>query len=244
MKLFGYAGTMHTPSFTESIIRRLAEKCSEKGIITEQTIETSVTAPIELCTGCLGCYKNGICHNDKKDSMGYLRQQLLDADIIVIGSPVYIHDVSATAKNFIDRLATWMYIYNLRGKTVITVSSSTSNGNIFVDKYLGKIMKIMGGNVAYQLAVTSLDTNETLESKLNECCEKLSFALENGITEPDKLQETYFLNNRINFTDSGFQGFIKDIWNENGFFGYEEYSNLFNDVLKEKKVNIRGGQNE
>lgn len=236
MKLFGYAGTMHNNSVTESYIKDIANKLTEDGIVTDSTIMTGLTAPTSMCRGCVQCFSNGICPNDKLDSMKDIKQELMDSDIIILGSPVYVHDVTATMKNVIDRLAIWMYMCNLCGKTAITVSTATSNGNIFVDRYLSKILGIMGANVAYQFSVTATEGKEFIENKLNECCTKVQDALKNGITEPDKIQESYFLANKKLFSNENLKHFIRDAWLEKGFFEYDDYMSLFNDRMKKEII--------
>ena len=48
---------------------------------------------IRYCTACATCYAKGECVHD--DDMPALYEKLLDADGIVLGSPVYINSVTA-----------------------------------------------------------------------------------------------------------------------------------------------------
>jgi len=64
---------------------------------------------IEPCNACWGCRKKPVCSIDD-DFRQTLTPLLLDADALVVGSPVYFNNVSAQLKAFIDR--TWA----LRGK--------------------------------------------------------------------------------------------------------------------------------
>jgi len=236
MKLFGYAGTLHNNSVTESYIKEIANRLTENGVVTNSTVMTGLTAPTSVCRGCVQCFSNGICPNDKIDSMKDIKRELMDSDIIILGSPVYVHDVTATMKNVIDRLAIWMYMCNLCGKTAITVSTATSNGNVFVDRYLDKILSIMGANVAYNFSVTAIESRDSVEKKLNECCTKVQEALKNGITEPNKIQESYFQANKKLFCDENLKHFIRDTWLEKGFFEYDDYMSLFNNHMKKEII--------
>lgn len=57
---------------------------------------------IKGCSGCNGCRKNmGVCV--QKDDMVGLYPKLLEADIIVMASPVYFYNVNAQMKVVMDR---------------------------------------------------------------------------------------------------------------------------------------------
>ena len=80
-------------------------------VLNELAVEGIATELIPLagtelkgCTGCMGCVRN----RDKKctiknDSFNETYSKLLEADGIVLGSPVYTADVTSQMKAFIDR---------------------------------------------------------------------------------------------------------------------------------------------
>lgn len=53
------------------------------------------------CDGCLSCEKTGSCHIN--DDMQPIYDKLLNADGIVIGTPVYYYSMSGQAKTLLDR---------------------------------------------------------------------------------------------------------------------------------------------
>lgn len=53
------------------------------------------------CTACYGCMKSGECV--KKDALPEIREKMLDADIIVLATPVYFYSMTAQMKILIDR---------------------------------------------------------------------------------------------------------------------------------------------
>ena len=68
---------------------------------------------IEPCRSCRTCQKIGKCViND--DMCNFIIPKLIEADAIVIGSPVYFNNVSAQTKAFMDR--TWCIRGKLRNK--------------------------------------------------------------------------------------------------------------------------------
>lgn len=232
MKLFGFAGTAHTPSYTASIMEKLSDELKRNGVIDTSVIVRGSDINVTMCKGCLSCYQSGNCVFDDCDGMSRLKNEILSSDIIVFGSPVYVHDISGTMKNFIDRFVVWMYLYRLVGKTAITVSTSTSNGNTFVDKYLKKVLKIMGAKVIEGISVNMLTTPEDINLQIKKCCEAVKYSIATGITEPDKLQEEYFSATRMALTNPLAKGYLVDYWNEKELAKYERYMDYYNSHLK------------
>lgn len=71
------------------------------------------------CKGCLTCYSSGTCVI--KDDMEQLFTNLLSADIIIIGSPLYYGNVSGLMKQFIDRTVPAYKSESLKGKQLISI---------------------------------------------------------------------------------------------------------------------------
>ena len=62
---------------------------------------------IGYCKACYACKDTGVCVI--KDDMAEVLQKMLDADIIVLSSPVYFYSISAQLKAVIDRtVARWL----------------------------------------------------------------------------------------------------------------------------------------
>ena len=56
---------------------------------------------ISPCIACDGCRNTGICI--KADDMADILQKVIDADMIVLATPVYFYSMDAQMKTFIDR---------------------------------------------------------------------------------------------------------------------------------------------
>ncbi len=65
---------------------------------------------IDFCRGCYYCTKSGgVCAI--KDDMTEVLQKIIDADVIVLASPVYFYSVDAQLKALIDRtVARWLEV--------------------------------------------------------------------------------------------------------------------------------------
>ena len=67
---------------------------------------------IAYCRGCYYCQKSGgVCAI--KDDMAEILQKMIDADVIVLASPVYFYSIDAQLKTVIDRtVARWPEVKN------------------------------------------------------------------------------------------------------------------------------------
>jgi multimeric flavodoxin WrbA len=68
---------------------------------------------VEPCKSCWACQVSGKCVIDD-DMSNTLIPMLLEADVLILGSPVYFNNVSAQLKAFMDR--TWCIRGQLRNK--------------------------------------------------------------------------------------------------------------------------------
>lgn len=74
---------------------------------------------INHCSGCLSCDKTNRC--SIRDDMDELYKKILEADILVIGTPNYFDNVPGLLKNFIDRTNPFYETNKLKGKKLITI---------------------------------------------------------------------------------------------------------------------------
>lgn len=56
---------------------------------------------IAPCAACYACQSGGVCV--KKDGMADILEKVIDADVIVLATPVYFYSMDAQMKIFIDR---------------------------------------------------------------------------------------------------------------------------------------------
>ena len=75
---------------------------------------------IGYCTACYYCQSSGgICAN--KDDMQEVLQKIIDADVIVLATPVYFYSVNAQLKTLIDRtVARWTEVKDKEFYYIIT----------------------------------------------------------------------------------------------------------------------------
>lgn len=129
MKVVGFVGSPRKKGNTTSIVNEVLRGAAEAGA------ETKVFNLNELnIRGCQACYKcqtpEGKCV--QVDGMTPLYDEIVSADAVVIGTPVFMLQVTGQTKIFIDRLFALLYLKDgqpgafrnkIRGKKAVTVYS-------------------------------------------------------------------------------------------------------------------------
>lgn len=144
-----------TYKFTKLLLDKIVNKCGN----TQYEIITPDKYEIMPCLSCNNCFLKGNCVQDNNDSMGLIKEKILEADLIILGSPVFAHNVSGDMKTFIDRISYWLHVFRLANKKSITITTSASNGNINVNNYLSKILTMLGSQNILDIKITTMIPN-------------------------------------------------------------------------------------
>lgn len=76
---------------------------------------------IGCCRACYACKETGKCVI--KDDMAEVLQKMIDADVIVLASPVYFYSINAQLKALIDRtVARWLEVKNKEFYYIMTAA--------------------------------------------------------------------------------------------------------------------------
>lgn len=103
MKIIGFTASPRKHGNTAWIINTILEGAEEQGAETRSFYFSDLD--LSPCQGCLCCHKgdgDGGCVIN--DEMQKLYAAIDDSDAIVLGSPIYMGQMSAQAKIFTDRL--------------------------------------------------------------------------------------------------------------------------------------------
>lgn len=128
---------------------------------------------LEFCLGCKKCFETGSCPLDCKDSGGKLKEMMKEADIIILLSPVYAHNVSGDIKNMIDRLSYWLHLFPLLGKPGIIITTTDSNGHTQVEDYLERMLWLWGINIVYKENFYNTYSQKNIELRIKKIIEKI-----------------------------------------------------------------------
>lgn len=76
---------------------------------------------IGYCRACYACRETGVCAI--RDDMAELLQKMIDADVLVLASPVYFYSIDAQLKAVIDRtVARWTEVKNKEFYYIVTAA--------------------------------------------------------------------------------------------------------------------------
>lgn len=87
------------------------------------TVEKLRVAELKIgyCRGCYACKKTGKCAID--DDMAQVLQKMIDADVLVLASPVYFYSIDAQLKALIDRtVARWTEVHDKEFYYIVTAA--------------------------------------------------------------------------------------------------------------------------
>jgi multimeric flavodoxin WrbA len=102
MKVVAFSGSARKNGNTYNLLNLVCDEIKNEGIETE--IIQLAGKQVQGCIACYKCFKNKDrrCSVDK-DILNDCIETMLDADGILLGSPTYFADVSATMKALIER---------------------------------------------------------------------------------------------------------------------------------------------
>lgn len=101
MKVVAFNGSPRKKGNTEILINEVFKVLNAEGIETE--LIPLGNKPVHGCTACMKCreIQDGKCHI-KNDHLNFCIEKMVEADGIIIGSPVYFADVTPEVKALID----------------------------------------------------------------------------------------------------------------------------------------------
>ena len=99
MKIIGVVCSPRRGGNTEILVKEALKSAEKNGA----SIELLRVADLEIspCNGCEYCHESGECNIE--DDMQIVYEKMINADGIILGSPVYFWSVSSQAKIIMDR---------------------------------------------------------------------------------------------------------------------------------------------
>ncbi len=141
------------------------------------------------CISCFGCKRKGAvpCHCCLKDDLSPVLEDVLQSDILLLGSPVYFGDVTGEMRSFLERLAFITLSYDdytaqiFQGHIDCAFFFTMNVGNSSMYEPMMKntvsMLRKLGGSTEYYAAVNTLQFGDY--SKYHAACfneeEKISY---------------------------------------------------------------------
>lgn len=184
MKVIGINGSSRNDGNTAIIIGKVFEELNKEGIETE--LIQLADYEIQPCRGCFACKGRGNCVF-AKDSFAEILSRMVEADGILLGSPVYSADVSAKMKAFLERAGVVVATNSglLRHKVGASVAAVRRGGGMTtVDTMnhfmLNKEMIVVGStywNMVYGKNVGDVINDDEGMANMRNLGENMSFIL-------------------------------------------------------------------
>lgn len=225
LKVFAFVGSRrigNTHAAVQIFLDALREKLPQPPDV---TLYTAADLALTACMGCNTCFLTGTCVRDSADNFNAVKEEMLQADLLIFASPVYAHDVSGDMKIFIDRLSYWLHLMRLAGKKSVVLSTSSTNGNELVNAYLVKMLEYLGTEVVANLPITvdrprMLEDALFLNTVLPAAAEKTAARLNSGNFSASSRQEGYFKAMRQTYLQHP-EGYEGRYWMETKLCAYE-----------------------
>lgn len=127
MRVLTLSGSPLKKGNTSQLITYLTKQMEKSDIQDLKLTSLSLSGEkISPCKACKKCMETGSCV--VKDDFQSIAKKMLKSDLIIIGSPVFFHDVSGPVKNLIDRTYSLWHDRQLKGKKIIPVAVSAASG--------------------------------------------------------------------------------------------------------------------
>ncbi len=111
MKVLGIFGSPRRGGNTDILLEQTLKGAEKEGAQVERLFLTDFT--ITPCKECHGCERTGQCVIS--DDMEKIYPKLLEADVIILASPIFFYGITAWAKALVDRCqAFWSRKYLLK----------------------------------------------------------------------------------------------------------------------------------
>ena len=158
MKILGInASPRGSKSQTLRLVRAILDGAKAAGAETELVDLCKLN--IEYCNACGTCFAEGKCIHD--DDFGELYDKILNCNGLILGSPNYIHSVTAQMKTMLDRMADTIHCQLFTGKYGCSVATAGSPAWSEVTEYLNRVLIGFGANVVGQAGASPCVPGQT-----------------------------------------------------------------------------------
>lgn len=151
MKIVIIHGQSHEGS-TCMVARELANKVG--GEVREFFLPRDFDQP---CRGCYTCFKTDLSRCPHYRELEPLERAMLDADLLILESPVYVYHATGQIMSFLDHFGTWWVVHRpmpeMSGKQAVAISTAAGGGMKSTVKDMADSLEMWGIRKVYKLGV-------------------------------------------------------------------------------------------
>jgi len=152
MKVLVIVSSSRGKGNTYKVVKQLEEKIKEMGDVEFSYLLLKETN-LEQCRGCFTCVIKGEHLCPIKDDRAKIEEQMLNSDGVIFASPVYVFNVTALMKNFIDRFSYASHRPLFFNQSTMAIATSGGGGLKETLNYLESITRSWGFNFVDKLGV-------------------------------------------------------------------------------------------
>jgi len=142
-KILSIVGSPHdSKSNTRALIENFINEVARNGVEVEHDVISLGRKEVKPCRGCWNCTGNRPCPIN--DDLPEIKKKMIECDMLILGSPVYMSQVSAQMKALIDRLFTWCQTHPLIGKYSLSAVTARNDGQKETAAFLEKMLAAYG----------------------------------------------------------------------------------------------------
>ncbi|NCO93212.1 MAG: iron-sulfur protein [Armatimonadetes bacterium CG_4_10_14_3_um_filter_66_18] len=140
MRILGILGSPHKSGNTNLLMEATLAGAAAAGADTEQVNLGELE--MKFCVACAKCYADGTCIHE--DDVAALTAKMSTAEGLVLGSPNYMHTVTAQMKTLMDRCSVHVHCFLLEGKYGAAVATAGGSGEEQVAEYENEFLQLCG----------------------------------------------------------------------------------------------------
>ena len=109
------------------------------------------------CTGCTTCFRTELANCPHYEMLKPLMEAVLEADVLILDSPVYVYHATGQMMSFLDHFGTWWMVHRPRpgmsGKQAVAISTAAGGGMKSTTKDMADSLEMWGIRKVYRLGV-------------------------------------------------------------------------------------------
>ena len=149
MKILIIHGQSHAGS-TCMVARELASKVG--GELREFFLPRDFDRP---CLGCFTCFQTDLTHCPHYGELEPLVAAVLDADLLILESPVYVYHATGSMMNFLDHFGTWWVVHrpmaDMSRKQAVAIATAAGGGMKATLRDMADSLEMWGVRKIYKL---------------------------------------------------------------------------------------------
>ena len=149
MKIVMIHGQNHAGS-TCMVARELADKLD--GEIQEFFLPRDFDEP---CLGCYSCFQTDLTHCPHYQKLEPLVTAILEADLLIVDSPVYVYHATGQMMSFLDHFGTWWVVHRPRPemaqKQAVVIATAAGGGMKSTARDMADSLEMWGIRKVYRL---------------------------------------------------------------------------------------------